>query len=66
MKHYRLAEFLSNFNVKPPRTNVKPPIDDCLATVLTTGVCRQKQLSFPGRQKQQHSLSCIWEILNSG
>ena len=35
MEHYRLVEFMSNLNVKPPctnvkipRTNVKPPIDD--------------------------------------
>jgi len=41
MKHYKLVEFLSNLNVKPPlherkspRTNVKPLIDDFLATVL--------------------------------
>jgi len=25
MKHYKLAEFLWNANVKPPCTNVKPP-----------------------------------------
>jgi len=25
MKHHKLVEFLSNLNVKPPRTNVKPP-----------------------------------------
>jgi len=25
MKHYKLVEFLSNLNVKPPGTNVKPP-----------------------------------------
>jgi len=25
MKHYKLVEFLSNLNVKPPCTNVKPP-----------------------------------------
>ena len=25
MKHYKLVEFLSNFNFKPPSTNVKPP-----------------------------------------
>ena len=31
-------DFLPNFNVKPPCTNVKPPIDDFLATVLEYGV----------------------------
>jgi len=30
----------------------------------TAGVCRQKQLYLPDRQKQQHNLSCIWNILN--
>jgi len=25
MKHYKLVEFLSNLDAKPPRTNVKPP-----------------------------------------
>jgi len=25
MKHYKFVEFLSNLNVKPPCTNVKPP-----------------------------------------
>ena len=34
MKHCKLVEFLSNLNVKAPRTNVKPPIDNFLATVL--------------------------------
>jgi len=41
MKHYKLVEFLSNLNVKPPlherkppRLNVKPPFDDFLATIL--------------------------------
>jgi len=38
MKQYELVEFLSNFNVKPPCTNVKPPIDDFLATVLASGI----------------------------
>jgi len=32
MKHYTSVEFLSNLNVKPPGTIVKPPIDDFLAT----------------------------------
>jgi len=32
----------------------------------TTDVCRHKQLPLPGRQNQQPSLSCIWEILNAG
>jgi len=36
MKHYKLEEFLSNLNVKPPCTNVNPPIDAFLATVLYT------------------------------
>jgi len=36
MKHYKLVEFLSNLNVKPPPgTNVKPPVDDFLAMVLS-------------------------------
>ena len=30
------------------------------------GVCRYKQLPLPGRQVQQFSLSCIWEILDAG
>ena len=42
MKHYKLVEFLSNLNVKPPpherkappRTRKTPLIDDFLATVL--------------------------------
>ena len=35
IKHYKLVEFLSNLNVKPPpRTNLKPPNDDFLVTVL--------------------------------
>ena len=33
MKHYKLVEFLSNLNVNPPCTNVKPSVDDFLATV---------------------------------
>jgi len=44
MKHYKLVDFLSNLNVKPPpaRTQshlartLSPPIDDFLATVLMT------------------------------
>jgi len=32
----------------------------------STGVRRQKQLQLPDRQKQQRSLSSIWEILNAG
>jgi len=28
-------------------------------------IYRHKQLQLPGRQKQQHCLSCIWEILNA-
>jgi len=31
-----------------------------------SGVCRHKQLPLPGRQNQQPSWSCIWEILNAG
>jgi len=34
MKHYTSVEFLSNMNVKPPCTNVRPPIHDFLVTVL--------------------------------
>ena len=34
MKDYKSAKFLSNLNVKPPRTKLKPPIDDFLATAL--------------------------------
>jgi len=35
-KHYKLVEFLSNLNVKPPCTNIKPPylIDNFLATAM--------------------------------
>jgi len=29
-------------------------------------VCVVINNSLPNRQKQQHSLSCIWEILNAG
>jgi len=29
-------------------------------------MCCHKQLPLPGRQHQQPSLSCIWEILNAG
>jgi len=35
-------------------------------TRATTVVCRHKQLYLSARQTQQHSLSCIWEILNAG
>jgi len=34
MKHYKLVDVLSNLNVKPTCTNVKPPRDDFLVTVL--------------------------------
>jgi len=34
IKHYKLVEYFSSLNVKPHYTNVKPPIDDFLATVL--------------------------------
>ena len=51
MKHYKLVEFLSDSNVnppctivKPPRANVKPPIDDIPATVLTTPQIFRKKL----------------------
>jgi len=37
MEHYKLVEFLSNLDVKPLSANLKPPIDDFLATVLTEG-----------------------------
>ena len=33
---------------------------------VTTGMCRHQQLSPPGHQKQQSSLSRICEILNVG
>jgi len=38
VKHYKLVEFLSNLNVKPPVRERKPPIDDFLATVLYTQI----------------------------
>jgi len=34
VKHYKLGEFCQFLNVKPPCTNVKTPIEDCLVTVL--------------------------------
>jgi len=34
MKQYKLEKFLSSLNVKPPRTNIKPPYWHILATVL--------------------------------
>jgi len=55
LKHYKLVEFLSNLNVNPLCTNVQPPaqtwippIDDFLATVLSTSdfVSRQYALKL--------------------
>jgi len=34
MKHHELVEFLSNFQNVKPRCNVKPLIEDLLATAL--------------------------------
>jgi len=51
MKRYKLVEFLSNLNVKPP-ARMQSPIDDCLATVLDRdskicGLCRYFSKDFP-------------------
>ena len=50
MKHYKLVEFLSNLNVKPPPHErkspphkCKAPIDDFLATVLAAAQLRKSQ-----------------------
>jgi len=36
MKHYKLVEFFSNFNVKPPLHERKAPPHKCKAPLLTT------------------------------
>jgi len=49
MKHYKSVEFLSNFNVKPLCTNVKPAIEEFLATVLaptTNAILTQRQVGW--------------------
>jgi len=33
--------------------------------MMSTSVCRHKQLLLTDRKKQQYNLSCIWEILNA-
>jgi len=43
LKHYKSVEFLSIFNVKPPRTSANPPVD-FLATVLER--CRYPQIKL--------------------